>query len=125
MSAGTLRVFVGIGVLLPGAAVFGEGLPGYEIVQITDDPNFDDLAAINNCGQIVYSTRLNQTTDSEEIFLYDNGKTVRLTDDDVRDAFPDINDDGGAWQQDPDDDENPQCCSTHEATSYPPGPGEK
>jgi hypothetical protein len=68
--------------------------PGFEIVQITDDDDYDGPPRINNCGQIVWSKRINQDFDQEEIFVWDNGIIVQITDDDVRDAFPDINDEG-------------------------------
>ena len=73
----------------------GELPPGFEIVQITFDPDHDIGARINNCGQFVFSKRIGQLFDQEEIFLYgNNGDIVQITDDEVRDAFPDINDAG-------------------------------
>ncbi len=74
---------------------------GYEIVHITDNPNdYSSVPKINSCGEIVFSTRINQSKSLEEIFLYDNGLLTRLTDDDARDAYPDINEDGTAvWTE--------------------------
>ncbi|MFQ5495836.1 MAG: hypothetical protein ACE5EX_10700, partial [Phycisphaerae bacterium] len=65
------------------------------LVVINDDPFYEHwLRGMNNCGQVVYSSRLNQLMAETEIFLYDNGALVRITDDNVRDDFPDINDSG-------------------------------
>ena len=69
--------------------------PGYEVVQIASEPYAEFGARINNRGQIVYVGWLDRSTrSSEEIFLYDNGTTIRLTNDNVQDVSPDINDDG-------------------------------
>ncbi len=69
--------------------------PGYEIVTIDPDPTFNYTAKMNNHGQIVYSVWLDGgNTDAIDIFLYDNGEITRLTDDDVYDRGPDINDAG-------------------------------
>ncbi|MBU0637883.1 MAG: hypothetical protein KKB50_03390, partial [Planctomycetes bacterium] len=43
---------------------------------------------------IVFSGRLGANEHSDEIFLYEDGELIPLTDDAVRDGFPDINDDG-------------------------------
>jgi hypothetical protein len=64
-------------------------------VRVTNDSFYDGPPAINCMGQVVWSKRINNEFDREEIFLYDIDGTVRqITDDNVRDAFPDINDDG-------------------------------
>jgi len=69
--------------------------PRYEIVTIDDDPTFNYAAQMNNRGQVVYTVWFDEgNTDATDIFLYDNGNTIRLTDDDVFDRTPDINDDG-------------------------------
>lgn len=69
--------------------------PGYrEPVQLTNSPVFDHHARINNAGQIVWETRIDGTEESSEIFLWQNGQTTRLTNDNVRDAFPVISDTG-------------------------------
>jgi hypothetical protein len=79
----------------PGAAVFGQIPEGWEVVRVTNDSFYDGPPAINCMGQVVWSKRINNDFDREEIFLYDIDGTVRrITDDNVRDAFPDINDDG-------------------------------
>lgn len=69
--------------------------PGYEVVQIAGEPYAEFGARINNRGQIVYVGWLDGSTrSSQEIFLYDNGTTVRITNDNVQNVTPDINDDG-------------------------------
>ena len=69
---------------------------GFEIVQLTDDPSvYDFRPKINNRGQIVFTRWYvpgNHST--QEVFLYDRGRLIRLTDNNVSDAFPDINDGG-------------------------------
>jgi hypothetical protein len=67
---------------------------GYEIVQLTETPEREMDAAINNHGQCVFVARLGTDHLSDEILLYSDGEFLQLTDDDVRDAYPDINDDG-------------------------------
>ncbi len=58
------------------------------------------MPKINACGEIVFSTRINQSGTSEEIFLYDNGRVSQLTENTFRDAIADINDDGTAvWTE--------------------------
>jgi hypothetical protein len=77
------------------AAAWGQIPEGWEVVRVTNDSFYDGPPAINCMGQIVWSKRINNQFDREEIFLYDIDGTVRqITDDNVRDAFPDINDDG-------------------------------
>jgi hypothetical protein len=64
-------------------------------VRVTNDSFYDGPPAINCMGQVVWSKRINNDFDREEIFLHDIDGTVRqITDDNVRDAFPDINDEG-------------------------------
>ncbi len=76
--------------------------PGFELVRITDDPDRDSRARINECGQIVFSKQFNQQQLEEEIMLYDNGRTVQITDNEVQDRIPDINDSGMiVWQWEP------------------------
>ncbi|MCG3128863.1 MAG: hypothetical protein CHACPFDD_03759 [Phycisphaerae bacterium] len=82
-----------------GAA--GQIPPGYELVQLTTGPAMDMPPRMNNRGQIVFESRLDGTDASGEIFLYDAGKLTRLTNDNVRDALPDINDVGEiVWSRD-------------------------
>ena len=75
-------------------------VPGYEVIPITDNPWLEQSAGLNNCGQIVYGLRHNNVYDSEEVYMYENGVTIRLTDDDVNDRMPDINDAGAVvWMR--------------------------
>jgi hypothetical protein len=68
---------------------------GWEIIQITSDPEFvDGPPDINDRGQIVFARRPWPDLAGMEIFLYDRGKLVQLTDDDVQDAAPRINNHG-------------------------------
>jgi len=58
---------------------------------------------MNNCGELVFSRRINNAEPLEEIFQYDNGKLNRLTTDGIRDAFPEIAQDGAiTWTYDAD-----------------------
>jgi hypothetical protein len=71
---------------------------GYEIVPISDDPDHDRNAQINDCGEVVWDKELGNVFERREIFLYDNGKTRRLTDDWIADWYPVINERGVvAW----------------------------
>jgi hypothetical protein len=68
---------------------------GYEIVQVTQNPYYEPFPRINNHGQIVFTAWLDTSSRlTEEIFLYDNGELIQLTDDEIQDVGPDINDDG-------------------------------
>jgi hypothetical protein len=91
-SAGLLLVAGWLEVLV--SALDAQVPPGYELIRITDDPYFDRWATVNNCGQVVFSKRINNSIDQEEIFLWDNGQLIQITDDNVNDSFPDINDNG-------------------------------
>ena len=68
----------------------GVNLPeGFEIVQLTDGGGqyYTGSADINNCGEIVWSRRLESAgRPSSEVYLYDNGKVTRLTDNDNNDG---------------------------------------
>ena len=83
--------------------------PGYEVIRLTDDPDMDGDPAINNFGEVVWSKRIDQGFDTEEIFLWDGVRVRRITNDGIRDAFPDINDFGTiVWSREkaPGDTEN-------------------
>ena len=67
---------------------------GFEIVEINRSDYFTGPPAINACGQIVFHERLTPESSSGEIFLYDNGNLVRITENSVRDRSADINDAG-------------------------------
>ncbi len=50
---------------------------------------------INNCGEVIFHTRFELFNNAtQEVFLYDNGKLTRVTDNNTSDFNPDINDDG-------------------------------
>jgi len=83
-----------VGSLAGSAAGQVQIPPRYEIVQITENPYKESRPAINNHAQCVFRGRLGANEFSDEIFLYDDGELIRLTDDGVRDTDPDINDDG-------------------------------
>ena len=67
---------------------------GFEIVEINRSDYFTGPPAINACGQIVFYQRLTPEYSSSEIFLYDNGKLVRITENNLSDRSPDLNDEG-------------------------------
>jgi len=83
-----------VGSCVPTGALGQVLPPGYkDVVEITNDSAFNYSAAINNRGQIVFSKWINPNDPStSEIYLYDNGKLTRLTDDNIWDDYPDIND---------------------------------
>ncbi|TWT45613.1 hypothetical protein RAS1_20410 [Phycisphaerae bacterium RAS1] len=87
--------FVSLAVFLALPAI-GQSLPGYELIDITNTLQwFERDAHINNQGQIVFSRRMVSSDDrTTEIMLWDHGVLTQLTSDNVRDEFPDINDDG-------------------------------
>ncbi len=89
-------VFLIVGVigLLSGSSVGQVNLPeGFEIVEFAVNDKKTDAPAINNCGEIVY---VKDRFEDSRVYLYDNGKITRVTDDDGgRLVFgTDINDDG-------------------------------
>ncbi len=91
------RGVASIVVLLALPASPGQQIPaGYEIVQLTNTPYPEAFVSMNNAGQIVWAGKLGPTNDTVEIFLYDGatGATTQLTDDNVHDFLPEINDDG-------------------------------
>ena len=68
---------------------------GYEIVQVTNNAYYEFFPRINNRGQIVFTAWVDTSSRlTEEIFLYDNGELIQLTDDEIQDVGPDINDEG-------------------------------
>jgi hypothetical protein len=87
-----------LGVLV--SVIVAQVPPGWEIIQITDDPYYDGVPAINDCGQIAFQKRLGDDWPASEIFVWDNGTIIRITDDNVGDGPPDIADDGTiAWSR--------------------------
>ena len=83
--------------LLPAYAA-GQTLPrGYETIQVTQNSAYDAIPRGNRHGQVVFLHWPDVSSRStQEIFLYDDrtGELTQLTDDDVQDVSPDINDDG-------------------------------
>lgn len=92
----TCRITVSLLLLvLSSAAAWAQIPPGYYVEQFSATPFQDAHPQINNnSGQIVFDARMDGSDASGEIFLYDNGKLIRLTNDDLRDRLPAINDQG-------------------------------
>jgi hypothetical protein len=91
-------------VLLPACAV-GQIPEGWEIIEIfpAGTEYYCGPPDINDRGQIVFHRRLWPSLTDIEIFLYDRGTLVQLTDDKVYDSFPRINNHGDfVWKRDTD-----------------------
>ena len=77
---------------------------GWEIVEITNDPAFFDNAPdINDRGQVVFMRTVAPSLDLQtaEVMLYDRCELIQLTDDDVYDGLPKINNHGDiVWARD-------------------------
>ena len=85
--AGVLTVTAFAGV--PAA---GQIPDGWEIVEITNDPEFYDRRVdINDRGQIVFQRWNYPSPTDSEIMLYDRGVLIQITDDDAFDWLPRIN----------------------------------
>ncbi len=70
---------------------------GFEVIEIVRWPRYARLPTINNCGELAFSLQLEDNDPNQgsfEIFRYDNGSLVRLTDNEFRDRSPKINDRG-------------------------------
>lgn len=87
-------LFFPICALILVQAVLGQVPPGYRIVDVTINQRHEYFPRINNRGQVVFSSRIAGDVTSGEIFLYDHGQLIRITNDNVFDALADINDDG-------------------------------
>jgi len=81
---------------------------GFEIVEVT--PGMEALEhwypRLNNCGQIVFDLWLDAASlATTEIFHYDNGLLTQITDNNIKETFPDINDEGAIvwlrWSESP------------------------
>ncbi len=102
MSSRNLFLMLGLGILVGVGPRFALAQipPGFEVVRITKEAGSYRRLAINARGQVVFSQRIDNDFDLEEIFLWtpdpgdEGGTLTRITDDSVRDAFPDINDHG-------------------------------
>lgn len=93
------------GTYVGGASCIGQApcpfqkLPsGYEIIEISP-PELNHFQhgrpKINDCGEIVFGVRiLSVDIMGQEIYHYDNGKLKRLTENEIVDTLPVINDDG-------------------------------
>lgn len=66
---------------------------GFEVVDVTSGPMFHAQPQTNNCGEFVYFTGYVWHA-TAEVWLYDNGSIIRVTDNELPDATPDINDAG-------------------------------
>ena len=88
VTADAILMAILVQALTPGAA-FAQ-LPGYEIVRITDDSYHNSYVDINDCGQIVFIKRFGENWDLSDLYLYDNGKTFRLTADLNADISPTV-----------------------------------
>ena len=97
-----LRMFIHISAvslagLLPAYAA-GQTLPrGYEIIHVTQNAAFENAVRVNRHGQMVFQHWPDvSNAESMEIFMYDarTGELTQITDNNVLDRSPDINDDG-------------------------------
>ncbi len=69
--------------------------PGFEVVDITRDPDvLNRPSDLNNCGQAVFYARSTPSWASAEVFLYDNGLVTRITENQDRDVIAGITQDG-------------------------------
>lgn len=94
----TLSIF-GFLLVQPGPGQV-QNPPGYYVEQVTENSFFEFGPRMNNGGQIIFTAWLGETRQTQEIFLYDNGELTQLTDDDVQDVGPVINDAGLiAWSR--------------------------
>jgi len=96
VSSRNLLMLLGLGIVVGMSPRLADAQipPGFEVIRLTDDPDMDGPPAINNFGQVVWSKRIDQGFDTEEIFFFDGVEVRRITDDNIRDAFPDLNDFG-------------------------------
>lgn len=68
--------------------------PGFEIVEFAVDERGTGRSDINDCGQIVFDKNPGPNSSYSEIYLYDNGKIVQITNNRDGDVFPLINNRG-------------------------------
>ena len=96
-----LSVFVSL--VIPTAAGPPALPEGWEIVEIVPAGTefYYGAPGINDRGQVVFDRRLWPSLTEIEILLYDRGHVVQLTDDNVYDSFPRINNPGDiVWSRD-------------------------
>lgn len=79
---------------VPGVPAAGQIPPGFAVVHISDSPLDEFRPRMNNRGQVVFTRWVAGNRLTEEIFLYDNGELIQITNDNVQDASADIADDG-------------------------------
>jgi hypothetical protein len=95
------RTIIALAFLWAPTAV-GQLPVGFELVEVTRDPNQDDSVILNDCGQVVFVKEFGQRYEGREIMLHDNGATTRITTNDVPDVSADINNVGIiVWEQRP------------------------
>ncbi|RJP34850.1 MAG: hypothetical protein C4547_10240 [Phycisphaerales bacterium] len=92
-NAGSIRslhlICLAFAGLLAGPARAQVNVPeGFEIVTFDRSPSLKVIPRINNCGQIVYQDR----NGDWDIMMYDNGRTVNVTDNDNWEGHAEIND---------------------------------
>ncbi len=87
-----IRCLVYAGLFAAGAAA---QIPaGYEVIEAFGGQIEVSWPRINDCGEIVTFTRENLDNATQEVVYYENGNFVQLTDNNIPDGFPDINDSG-------------------------------
>lgn len=98
--SGCLPILAFLLCSLLGSRSFAQAIPeGYEIVVIADDLRLNVFPRMNNRGAVVWLKRLvDADPASQEIYLWEHGRTRRLTNNDRYDVLPQINDEGTiAW----------------------------
>lgn len=82
-------------LMLLAAGASAQRMKEYEFVRIVDDDAYSSRQAINRKGHVVFPSSPGRVDDPRaEIFLYRNGRVEQITNDNVADRNPDINDDG-------------------------------
>ncbi|MEK6674809.1 MAG: hypothetical protein AABZ47_04045, partial [Planctomycetota bacterium] len=92
-----------VGLALSAARVVGQIPEGWEIKEIfpAGTEYYCGSVDINDRGQIVFHCSPWPNRSKTEVLLYDRGKLTQLTDDDVYDTFPHLNNRGDiVWQRD-------------------------
>ena len=78
--------------LLAAQASKAEPPPGFELIRISSNSDYETALHLNNCGQLAYTRRMGSTWNLAEIFLYDNEHLIRITQNNDRDTLKEIND---------------------------------
>lgn len=66
----------------------------FEVVEFNRSYGWKMLPDMNDCGQVVFAWKMTDSHRSWEIFMYDNGRLIRLTENQDVDYDPQINNDG-------------------------------